>query len=106
MHCRAFLTPLVPAVSRACAGIAVDIEAEEATIRSRGEALVAAESAMDTEAALAFWAPDGILQGHGTPLVEDRENLRATYKPRGSGIGAGLAIGLAIGAAVEAAARR
>ncbi len=63
----------------ACSGSGVDIEAETAAIRARGEALVAAESAMDTQAALAFWAPNGILQGHGMPLVQGRDDLQAAY---------------------------
>ena len=61
----------------ACSGPAVDIEAETAAIRARGEALVAAESAMDTQRVLAFWAPDGILQGYGIPLVQGRDDLQA-----------------------------
>ena len=63
----------------ACSGPRVDIEAETAAIRARGEAVVAAESAMDTEAALAFWAPDGMIQGHGIPLMQGSDQLRAVY---------------------------
>lgn len=57
----------------------VDIEAERAAIRARGEGVVAAESAMDTEAALAFWAPEGIVQGHAMPQMQGHDQLRAMY---------------------------
>jgi len=63
----------------ACSGPQVDIEAETAAIRARGEAVVAAESAMDTDAALAFWAPDGIVQGSGMPQMQGSDELRAMY---------------------------
>lgn len=63
----------------ACNGPAVDIEAERAAIRARGEALVAAESAMDTNAALEFWAPQGLAQGHGMPQTQGRDELAAMY---------------------------
>lgn len=45
----------------ACAGPRVDVAAETAAVRARSEAVVAAEGAQDTEAALAFWAPDAIV---------------------------------------------
>ncbi len=64
----------------ACAGPQVDIEAETAAIRERGEALVAAESAMDTEASLAFWTPDAIVQGHAMPQMAGHDGLRTVYQ--------------------------
>lgn len=64
----------------ACADTPVDVEAEEAAIRARGEALVAAESAMDTEASLAFWAPGGVVQGHGIPQAQGMAELEAVYE--------------------------
>lgn len=63
----------------ACVGPAVDIEAEREAIRVRGEGVVAAESAKDTEGALSFWAPDGIIQGHGMPQAQGHEELSALY---------------------------
>lgn len=76
-HSAAFASAVL--VLSACSGPRVDIEAETAAIRARGEALVAAESAMDTQAALAFWAPDGIIQGHGVPLMQGQDQLAALY---------------------------
>jgi len=63
----------------ACSGPRVDTAAETAAIEARGDSLVAAESAMDTQAALAFWAPDGMIQGHGMPLVQGKDQLPAVY---------------------------
>jgi uncharacterized protein (TIGR02246 family) len=59
----------------ACVRPQVDIEAERAAIAARGKALVAAEAALDTQGALAFWAADGILMGHGVPIVQGRAEL-------------------------------
>ena len=80
MFCeRAVICSVVLCLS-ACSGPQVDIEAERAAVRARGEALAAAESAMDTQGALAFWAPDGILQGHGMPLVQGRDGVEGVYE--------------------------
>lgn len=79
MRYRAGMYSAAAILMAACTGSGVDIEAERAAIRARGEALVAAESAMDTQASLAFWAPDGIIQGQAMPLAQGREELAAVY---------------------------
>jgi len=79
MRFQAAIIPAAALILGACTGPAVDIEAERTAIRARGEALVAAESAMDAEAALAFWAPDGVAQGHGMPQAQGRDELAALY---------------------------
>jgi len=58
----------------------VDIEAEKAALVARSDSLVAAESALDIQAALAYWAPDGQIQGHGMPLMQGSDQLRAVYE--------------------------
>ena len=63
----------------ACAGPQVDIAAEIEDLRARGEVIVAAEVAQDTEAALAFWAEDAIAQPAGAPQVQGHDALRALY---------------------------
>lgn len=79
MRFRPGCIPAIALILGACSPPAVDLDAEQAAIRARGEALVAAESAMDTEAALAFWAPEAIAQGHGMPQAQGREELAAVY---------------------------
>lgn len=63
----------------ACTSPGIDIESETAAIVERGEALVAAESAGDADATLAFWAPEAVMQTHGMPLVQGEEDIRAAY---------------------------
>ena len=48
-------------------------------VRARSRELVAAEVAQDTEAALAFWAEDGVAQPAGTPQVKGLDEIRALY---------------------------
>jgi ketosteroid isomerase-like protein len=57
----------------------VDLEAELAAIEARSAGVIAAETAMDTEAALAFWAPDAIAQAPGAPQAQGTEALRQMY---------------------------
>jgi len=64
----------------ACAGPRVDVAAETAAVRARSEGIAAAEAAQDTEAALAFWAPDAVAQPAGAPQVQGREAIRALYE--------------------------
>lgn len=63
----------------ACAGPRVDVAAETAAVRARSEAVVAAEKAQDTEAALAFWAADAVVQPAGSPQIQGHEAIRALY---------------------------
>ena len=63
----------------ACAAPQVDLAAELDAVRARSVGLVAAESAMDIEASLAFWTPDGIAMLTGVPLVQGTDNLRILY---------------------------
>ena len=63
----------------ACAGPQVDIAAETAAVRARSEGIAAAEAAQDTEAALAFWAPDAVAQPAGAPQVQGHDAIRALY---------------------------
>lgn len=63
----------------ACAAPTVDPDAEREAIRARGAGVVAAEVAEDTQAALAFWAPDAIAQGHGIPQAQGHEEIAGVY---------------------------
>ena len=63
----------------ACSASQVDVTAETAAVRARSQGIAAAEAAQNTEAALAFWAEDAIVQGAGTPQVQGREAIRAMY---------------------------
>ncbi len=62
-----------------CTGPRVDVADELAAVRARSEAVVAAESALDTEAALAFWAEDAVVQPAGSPQIQGHEAIRALY---------------------------
>lgn len=75
---RAVLAAAVLALN-ACSGPRVDIDAEKAVLVARSDSLVAAESAMDIEASLAYWAPDALIQGHGIPLMQGTDQLRTVY---------------------------
>ena len=59
--------------------IEVDLSPEEA-VRSRSEALVAAESAQDVEGALAFYAEDSVVQAPGAPQVQGRAAIGDLYR--------------------------
>ena len=63
----------------ACTAPQVDMAAELEAVRARSAGIVAAESAMDIEGSLAFWAPDGIVMLTGAPLVQGTDNLRILY---------------------------
>jgi len=63
----------------ACARPGVDVAAETAAVQARSHAVAAAEAAQDTEAALAFWAADAIVQGAGSPQVQGHEAIRQIY---------------------------
>jgi ketosteroid isomerase-like protein len=62
-----------------CAGTQVDMVAETEAVRARGEAIVAAEVAQDTEAALAFYSEDVIVQPAGSPQIQGRQAVRELY---------------------------
>jgi len=68
-------------IAAACqpAAPTVDLEAELAAVKALSAGVVAAETAMDTEAALAFWAPDAIAQPQGAPQIQGTEALRQMY---------------------------
>lgn len=63
----------------ACTAPSVDVGAETAAVRARSEAVVAAEAAQNTEAALAFWAEDAVVQPAGSPQIQGHEAIRALY---------------------------
>ena len=68
------------ALSAACAAAPqIDLEAEAAAVRARSEAVVAAEAAMDADAAAAFWAEDAIIQPAGSPQAQGRSAIRELY---------------------------
>lgn len=68
-----------------CAGPRVDLAAATAAVRTRSEGLQAAEGALNTDAAIAFWAPDAIVQPAGSPQVQGRDAIRALYQSYFSG---------------------
>jgi uncharacterized protein (TIGR02246 family) len=49
-------------------------------VRSRSEAVVAAESAFDVEAVMTFWAEDAILQPAGGPQLQGRPAISHLYR--------------------------
>jgi ketosteroid isomerase-like protein len=57
----------------------VDIEAETAALRTRSEAVVAAEKARDIEASVAFYAEDAIVHPAGAPMLRGRDAVRGMY---------------------------
>ena len=59
--------------------VAVDIAAATAAVRARSEAAVAAEVRQDTEAVMAFWASDAIVQGVGMPQLQGLEQIREMF---------------------------
>jgi len=61
------------------AGPAVDLDAELAAVKARSDGIIAAEMAMDTEAALAFFAPDAFAQPQAGPQIQGTEGLRQMY---------------------------
>ena len=63
-----------------CSAPRVDVAAATAALRTRSQGLQAAESAQNTDAALAFWAPDAIVQPAGSPQVQGRDAIRALYQ--------------------------
>ena len=67
------------ATTAACAGPQIDVAAETAALRARSEGIVAAEMAQDTEAALAFWALDAVVQPAGAPQVQGHDAIRTLY---------------------------
>jgi len=62
-----------------CKTAAVDIAAETAALEARSAALVAAESAKDRDAALAFWAEDAVMHFAGGPAMVGRDALGGVY---------------------------
>ena len=68
-----------------CAGPRIDLAAATAALRTRSQALQAAEGAQNTDAAMAFWAPDAIVQPAGAPQVQGRDAIRALYQSFFSG---------------------
>lgn len=52
----------------------------ESEIRARSEALVAAESRKDIEAALAFWDDDAVVHMEGAPPLAGKTAVRSTYQ--------------------------
>jgi uncharacterized protein (TIGR02246 family) len=71
----------VAAMSASCAAAPqIDSEAETAAVRARSEAVVRAESAMDAEAAAAFFAEDAIVQPTGSPQIQGRAAILDDYR--------------------------
>lgn len=52
----------------------------ESEIRARSQALVAAESQKDVEAALAFWEEDAVVHMEGTPALIGKAGVRPVYE--------------------------
>lgn len=74
------------AVTASCAAAPqVDLEAERAAVHARSEAVVRAESAMNAEAAAAFWAEDAIAQPAGSPQIQGRAAILDLYRQFFSG---------------------
>jgi uncharacterized protein (TIGR02246 family) len=74
------------AMSASCAAAPqVDAEAEASAVRARSEAVVRAESAMDAEAAAAFFAEDAIVQPAGSPQLLGRAAILDDYRQFFSG---------------------
>lgn len=78
--CRSPLVLLLAASACTAAPPAVDLAAEEAAIRSRGAALVAAEQARDTPAAVAYFAEDAVIHMAMMPAVTGRAALPELYE--------------------------
>lgn len=76
----AFAFPLILAGCGAGANPAVDRAAEENAVAQASDAVVAAESARDTEGALAYWADDAILHMQSAPEMVGRDAVRSVYR--------------------------
>jgi ketosteroid isomerase-like protein len=53
--------------------------APDPALRARSDSLEAAEAALDKGRAIAFWAPDAIIQPAGMPQVNGRDSVAALY---------------------------
>jgi ketosteroid isomerase-like protein len=62
-----------------CSAPRADVAAETAALKARSQGLQAAEGALNVEGALAFWAPDAVVQPAGSPQIQGREAIRALY---------------------------
>ncbi len=71
---------LAVSVVPGCGGPQADIAAETEALRARSEGVVAAESAMNVEEALAFWAEEAIVQGAGMPQIQGKEAIGDLYR--------------------------
>ncbi|MCJ7554600.1 MAG: DUF4440 domain-containing protein [Ignavibacteriaceae bacterium] len=58
----------------------IDIAKETDAVRARSEGLVAAESAKDTQGAIAFWAEDAIMQPAGSPQIQGIKAITDLYQ--------------------------
>lgn len=73
------LSPLALALVLPACAPSVDVAAETAALRARSEGVMAAESAMDINAALAFYAEDAVVLPSGAPLIRGKEGVRGMY---------------------------
>lgn len=65
----------------------VDLEAAEAELRARAEAVVDAERRMAVDEAAAFYLEDAVVLGAGIPIIHGRDGVRAMYQEfMGSGM--------------------
>lgn len=87
LHRTVMLVSMSLAVAACGIGSHQDAAATEASLHARSDSLQAAESAMNRDLAITFWAPDAIIQGAGSPQVEGREKISALYKLYFEGIG-------------------
>jgi len=72
---------LVPLVVAGCSTApTVDVAAEQQAVAAASDSLMAAETAKDVDAALAFYADDGIMQMEGTPEITGKDGLRSAYE--------------------------
>jgi ketosteroid isomerase-like protein len=58
----------------------IDIAKETDAVRARSKGVSTAESAKDTQGAIAFWADDAIVQPAGAPQLQGREAITALYR--------------------------
>jgi ketosteroid isomerase-like protein len=76
----ALITTLGACAKPAPVPATIDLTAVEQTLHQRSDSLQAAETAMDVERSITFWAEDAIIQGGGSPQIQGREAITALYR--------------------------
>jgi ketosteroid isomerase-like protein len=73
-------TILVPLALAACSTApSVDMAAEQQAVAAASDSIMAAESARDIDAVMAFYADDAIMHMEGMPETTGKDKLRAVY---------------------------